>query len=226
MEKFLGNRYNRLIVIGEVEKKSRRRYLKCVCDCGEETVVRSDKLKSGHTKSCGCLQRERTRDALSKTKTHGMTNSNEYYVWCGMKSRCFNENNKSYKNYGGRGITVCDRWRDSFENFYKDMGPRPSSTHQIDRINNDGNYEPDNCKWRTPSENCLNRRCKPGKTGIKNITKDGKSYYAMITRQGHTRTSRYTNLETALKKRDLYIEEYNKNPQKWIKDTINKDYLR
>lgn len=226
MEKFLGNKYNRLTVIGEVEKQSRKRYLKCVCDCGQQTVVRSDKLKSGHTKSCGCLQRERVRDALSKTKTHGMTNSGEYYIWCGMKSRCFNENNKSYKYYGGRGITVCDRWRDSFENFYEDMGPRPSSIHQIDRINNDGNYEPGNCKWRTPSENCLNRRCKLGKTGIKNITKDGISYVTVVTRRGYTRRSFYRSLNHAKKMKKIYIEEYNKNPQKWIEDTVNKTYLR
>lgn len=226
MEKFLGNKYNRLTVIGEVEKQSRKRYLKCVCDCGQQTVVRSDKLKSGHTKSCGCLQRERVRDALSKTKTHGMTNSSEYYIWCGMKSRCFNENNKRYKNYGGRGITVCDRWRDSFENFYEDMGPRPSSIHQIDRINNDGNYEPGNCKWRTPSENCLNRRCKLGKTGIKNITKDGISYVTVVTRRGYTRRSFYRSLNHAKKMKKIYIEEYNKNPQKWIEDTVNKTYLR
>lgn len=226
MENFLGNRYNRLKVIGEVEKQNRKRFLKCVCDCGQETVVRSDKLKSGHTKSCGCLQRERTRDVSSKAKTHGMANSSEYHIWCGMKARCFNENNKSYKNYGGRGITVCDRWRDSFENFYEDMGPRPSSIHQIDRINNDGNYEPGNCKWRTPSENCLNRRCKLGKTGIKNITKDGISYVTVVTRKGYTRRSFYRSLNHAKKMKKIYIKEYNKNPQKWIEDTVNKTYLR
>lgn len=110
------------------------------------------------------------------------------------------------------------------------MGERPTNNHQLDRIDNDKNYSPKNCKWVTRSENTLNKRHKLGKSGFRNIILEertkNKTYYAMVKRQGHVRTSQYTNLEIALNRRDLYIDEYNKNPQKWIEDTVNKTYLR
>lgn len=104
--------------------------------------------------------------------THGLTKSPEYWIWRSMKARCFNPKTHSYKSYGGRGITVCKKWVNSFENFYKDIGPRPNSTYQIDRINNNGNYSPKNCRWVTASENSSNRRTS------KMITFNGKTLSA------------------------------------------------
>lgn len=118
---------------------------KCQCSCGNITSVRADSLKNGTTKSCGCLVKE-------ITTTHGQSYSVEYQTWASMKDRCSNSNSENFINYGGRGISVCDRWLNSFENFYNDIGDRPSDDHSIDRINNDGNYEPGNCKWSTSEE--------------------------------------------------------------------------
>lgn len=95
---------------------------------------------------------------MKKTERHGMTESAEYRIWCGVKRRCFNKNDASFRFYGARGITICDRWRDSFVAFYEDMGPRPSSKHSIDRIDSNGNYEPGNCRWATSSEQSRNMR--------------------------------------------------------------------
>ena len=185
------------------------------CECGNDKVATAINVRANRVKSCGCL-----------SKKHGKFGTNIYSVWDGMKSRCYYEKNENYPNYGGRGIKVCDRWKNSFENFYKDMGDKPSAKHQLDRIDNDGDYDPSNCRWVTPSENCLNRRNKENKTGFKNIkvTPYG-AYRARIVREGCERISlTRLDINDALKIRDQYIEEYNKNPQKWIEDTINKAY--
>lgn len=132
-------------------------YWECICDCGNINTPSGESLKRGKSNSCGCLQIERTSNANSK---HGQTQTKVYRVWKTMINRCRNDKVESFKYYGARGITVCDRWKESFEAFRDDMGPRPSDKHSIDRIDVDGNYEPTNCRWATASEQALNKRPK------------------------------------------------------------------
>ena len=127
----------------------------CLCVCGTQRVVYAGNLRAGRSMSCGCLCRELAGES---SRTHGMCNVPEYNAWCHMRSRCNNPSDRVYALYGGRGITVCDRWLNSFENFYADMGPKPGARYSIDRMNNDGDYEPNNCQWTTAKNQNRNRR--------------------------------------------------------------------
>jgi hypothetical protein len=160
-----GQRFGRLIVINQNIQRTLAGAVRwdCVCDCGEKTTVIGSSLIRCSTTSCGCYQKE-IRKVISKeavrtaNTTHGMRDSLEYNSWHSMIQRCTNTNDSSYKDYGGRGIQVCERWLNSFEVFYEDMGPRPSPDHTLDRRENDGNYEKNNCKWSTRKEQVCNRR--------------------------------------------------------------------
>jgi len=144
-----------------LEFKGQAKWL-CRCSCGTEKVVGGSSLRRGNSTSCGCFQRE---DVSRRTRTHGHKAGGkytpEYIAWANIIARCENPKHKAYPNYGGRGITICGRWRESFESFLADVGPRPSDDNSLDRIDNDGHYEPGNVRWATISEQAKNRRERP-----------------------------------------------------------------
>lgn len=144
-----GQLFGRLTVIGYKGLVGNHREWYCLCDCGNVTVVFANTLQNGCTKSCGCLNTELSRE---RRLTHGKSHTRVYKIWKHVIDRCCNPNATGYENYGGRGITVCERWLSSFENFYADMGEPPTTEHSIDRRNSNGNYTPDNCRWATREE--------------------------------------------------------------------------
>lgn len=162
-----GQRFGRLTVICDSGKRKRSFVVwRCVCDCGNIAEVKTDSLKSGNTKSCGCLHDERAiekckkmNDSSNKYKTHGMTGTRIFRIYCGMKNRCYNKTNKDYKHYGSRGIKVCDEWLADFMAFYNwAIANGYSDELTIDRKDVNGNYAPDNCKWSTRAEQARNQR--------------------------------------------------------------------
>ena len=154
----IGRRFGRLVVLSEHAERTKYRGIKfvCQCDCGAVGVFEASNLRSGFTKSCGCLKRELFS---ARKTTHGMHTHGLYSVWCGMRDRCNRKTCRNYKNYGARGISVCAEWDDAgaFIKWGEANGWQPGL--QIDRIDNDGNYSPDNCRFVTPAVSTNNRRC-------------------------------------------------------------------
>lgn len=163
-KRFVGQKFHKILITGVTHKvfycskKVVVVYLKYTCDCGKKSKIEYNTFLKRENHSCGCIRRE--------ARTHGATCGNysarkippEYRLWANIKNRCYNVKYAGYKDYGGRGIRVCDEWRNSFESFYKYIGNRPSASHSLDRINNDGNYEPGNVRWATRKEQNNNTR--------------------------------------------------------------------
>ena len=159
-----GDKYGLFTVIDEDFSKERRSFL-CKCSCGNERVVSLSNLRTGNSTNCGCIGRQKIVKRNIENKKHGLSGTRFYAIWNGMKDRCFNTNSKLYNNHGGRGITVCERWTENFDNFKDDMYElylkhfnENGKNTSIERINVNGNYNIDNCKWATSKEQAQNRR--------------------------------------------------------------------
>jgi len=195
-----GERFGRLTVVRETTKSSCGSIRwECICDCGKAHIVYSCHLRSGHTKSCGCLYVE---TAIKTFTTHGKSNTPEHVCWMDMVSRCYSKNNQSYHRYGGRGITVCKRWRNNFINFLNDMGLKPNPKLTIERIDNDGDYRPGNCKWETHAiQNRNKSKRKDNNSGTNGVSWDkSKSKWLSTIGLDHKQKfiGRFSNLQDAI----------------------------
>lgn len=190
-----GQKFGRLTVIGiDTTKETRKTYWLCQCDCGKISSHRSDGLLSGRIKSCGCYKSEQDAIRVSKNHKHKQSGTRLYRIWQGIKERCHNENSPDFKNWGARGIKVCDEWKNSFEAFYQlaiENGYSENLT--IDRIDNNNGYNPQNCKWSTSKEQSRNRRSNIDIT-IGNTTKTLTEWCEIFNLSYGTVNARYHRL--------------------------------
>lgn len=206
----VGDKYNSLTAIQKLGKDKHGRYLFLfLCDCGNEYTAKGTAVKNGYTKSCGCVTKKNIAEANTK---HGMSDTVLYGRWRGMKARCYSKSYHAYHRYGGRGITVCDEWKDDFQKFYDDMADTFFEDAQLDRIDNDKGYYKENCRWVTAKENANNRSTysnKTGHTGIYFREKTGKytAYFYHNRKSIHVGT--YFTIEEAVEARAKAIEEFN-----------------
>jgi hypothetical protein len=199
------NRFNRLLVLYKDNESvhGKIRWI-CQCNCGVIKSIAGSDLRNGDIQSCGCLSVEKHKLIFT---THGLSQSPEYRIYMAMIARCYNVNVPNFHRYGGRGITVCDRWLHSFENFYSDMGPKPSNDHSIDRRNNDGEYSPQNCYWATHIEQ-NNNKCNSRKIDFDGDKISLKELSAKTNIKVGTLASRYykgvENIGDTLREHKMY----------------------
>jgi hypothetical protein len=192
-----GRKFGRWLVKGFSHQNGKMFYWSCICDCGTERAVFGGDLKRGGSVSCGCLKRE---ESARRLISHDMSFHPAYRSWIAMKVRCLNPSNTGYKDYGGRGITICDEWME-FDAFWHDMGPTWASGLSIDRIDVDGDYEPSNCRWATPKIQGNNRRtnhlimCPDGE--LRTVTEASEKY-------GITRNTLFARIRYGWAEEDLF----------------------
>lgn len=209
----LGEVFSRLTVISEGFVENEKSKYLVRCECGVEKVVDKTALTSGATMSCGCLNRELSAQRKSNLR-HGMSGTPIHNAWCSMRRRCYGENDSSYDNYGSRGITVCDRWMESFENFYEDTGDVPFEGASIERKDVNGNYCPENCVWADKTTQCFNRRKFEGKSsqyvGVFYEKDRNKPWRVSLKRYGKVvfSGSYFTELEAAEAYDEAALEHY------------------
>lgn len=180
----------------------------CKCHCGNIVTVSTSYLKTGHTRSCGCLQRSIVGNL---NRSHGMSGTSTYTSWKSMLTRCYNQNILEYKNYGGRGIKVCDRWRYSFENFFTDMGAKPSSAHTLERDNVNKDYSPENCRWATREIQSRNTRLQLNPMNGITAKPNGKYLVRLSVKNNRLCLGTYDTIEEAQQARKEGENQY------WIK---------
>ena len=217
----VGGKVGRLLLLKEVRIQCKNRtvpgYL-CQCDCGNTKIVHRSNLLSGAVISCGCFHKE---VVSKKNGRHRKSGERVYRTWAEMKSRCFDKGHISYDRYGSRGITVCDRWKNSFDAFYEDMGDPPGDDYSIDRIDNNGNYEPGNCRWATPKQQSRNRRsCVTVEyNGEKMCITDLAEKLGMSAPLLRSRIKRGWDLDSAIN-----TPPDTRNNKKWFIERKNKEY--
>lgn len=201
----IGVSFGRLTILNQYFDKNGK-FLECACSCGNYVIVRDSNRKSGSTNSCGCLRMGEGNPMFKHGHKSNGVGSPEYYSWESMKSRCYYPSHKSYKDYGGKGVTVCDRWLNSFELFLKDMSTRPSMSHTLDRypiIN--GNYEPTNCRWATKKQQAEGRSSTRWEydNGVKMTQSDWARYFSIhvTTLREHLKTKKISDI------REYYIKK-------------------
>ena len=202
MENLIGKKFNRLQVLKFDHKdKYYNSYWLCKCDCGNYRIVSASGLRYGHTKSCGCYQKEQSTKLCKSRATHNCSKSRLYHIWTGIKQRCLNPNNPDYKKwYGGHGVKVCEGWKESFENFQKwALSHGYNDNLSIDRIDSKGNYEPKNCRWET-SRNQANNTSRNHKITYKNKTQTVAEWARQLKISSRTLLGRLTVYKWDIKK--------------------------